>query len=96
MHGSRLACWAVALPVLVYMAAGTGAQAQSGYCYPPNISRVPPGAIVGGKLCTGRWGCTCVHWFCPQCPPPPSLRSPYTGPLGCERTTCTALRVRGR
>ena len=63
------------------------------FCDPPGISVVPRGAIVGGKLCNGPWGCRCAHWFCPQCSTLP------TGPLSCEWTTCAPLSrppVRGR
>ena len=49
------------------------------------ISAVPRGAIVGGRLRNGPWGCRCAHWFCPQCSTLP------TGPLSCEWTTCAPL-----
>ncbi len=63
------------------------------FCNPPNITVVARGTIVGGRLCNGPWGCSCAHWFCPQCSTLP------TGPLSCEWTTCRPLSrppLRGR
>jgi len=88
MRGSRLLCSALAISAVICLGSNAQARERPVFCDPPGISVVPRGAIVGGKLCNGLWGCRCAHWFCPQCSTLP------TGPLSCEWTTCAPLSRR--
>jgi hypothetical protein len=75
----------IVIAAVVFFAAHAKARERPVFCNPPNITVVARGAIVGGRLCNGPWGCSCAHWFCPQCSTLPN------GPLSCEWTTCTPL-----
>jgi hypothetical protein len=75
----------VALALGVCVGSKADARERPVFCNPPNITVVARGAIVGGRLCNGLWGCSCAHFFCPQCSTLP------TGPLSCEWTTCRPL-----
>jgi hypothetical protein len=93
MRSSLLSRLALAISVFVWLGSDVQARERPVYCNPPNITVVARGAIVGGRLCNGPWGCSCAHWFCPQCSTLP------TGPLSCEWTTCAPLSrppARGR
>jgi hypothetical protein len=85
MRRPTLLCSTLAIPMVVCLVANAQARERPAYCYQPSASIVARGAVVGGKLCNGAWGCRCVHWFCPQCSTLP------TGPLSCEWTTCEPL-----
>jgi hypothetical protein len=99
MRCPLLVCSALAIGAVVCFGSDAHAREQPVYCDPPTVTVVARGAIVGGKLCNGPWGCRCAHWFCPQCSTlptrpvscPPSLLSCATGPLSCEWTTCAPL-----
>ena len=106
-HGDRnrrmrcplLVCSALAIGAVVSFGSDAHAREQPVYCDPPTVTVVARGAIVGGKLCNGPWGCRCAHWFCQQCSTlptrpvscPPSLPACVTSPLSCEWTTCAPL-----
>jgi hypothetical protein len=75
----------VAITLGVCFGSNADARERPVFCNPPNITVVARGAIVGGRLCNGPWGCSCAHFFCPQCSTLP------TGPLSCEWTTCRPL-----
>ena len=93
MRGSPLLCSVLAISAVVCFGPSAQARERPVFCNPPNITVVPRGQIVGGKLCNGPWGCRCAHWFCPQCSTLP------TGLLSCEWTTCVPLSrpsMRGR
>jgi hypothetical protein len=75
----------VAIALGVCFGSNADARERPVFCNPPNITVVARGAIVGGRLCNGPWGCSCAHFFCPQCSTLP------TGPLSCEWTTCMPL-----
>jgi hypothetical protein len=80
----------LALVISIVVCGGSDAQSreQPVYCYPPTVTAVAPGQFFNGKVCRGPWGCSCAHWFCPQCSTLP------TNPVSCEWTTCAALRYR--
>ena len=83
--------WSLRLSLILLIALGVAfgsdadARERPIFCNPPNVTVAARGAIVGGRLCNGPWGCACAHWFCPQCSTLP------TGPLSCEWTTCRPL-----
>jgi hypothetical protein len=76
---------ALAISLVVCFGASANARERPIFCNPPTVTVVARGAFVGGKLCNGLWGCSCTHWFCPQCSTLP------TGPLSCEWTICAPL-----
>jgi hypothetical protein len=93
MRFQGLVYLALAISLVVGFGADANAREQPVFCNPPNITVVTRGAIVGGRLCNGPWGCSRAHFFCPQCSTLP------TGPLSCEWTTCRPLSgppLRGR
>ena len=81
-HGDRnrrmrcplLVCSALAIGAVVSFGSDAHAREQPVYCDPPTVTVVARGAIVGGKLCNGPWGCRCAHWFCQQCSTLPTRR----------------------
>jgi hypothetical protein len=99
MRRSQLLYLALVISILVCCGSDAQSREQPVYCDPPTVTVVARGAIVGGKLCNGPWGCRCAHWFCPQCSTlptrpvscPPSPLSCATSPLSCEWTTCAPL-----
>ena len=99
MRCPLLVCSALAIGAVVCFGSDAHARERPVFCDPPTVTVVARGAIVGGKLCDGPWGCRCAHWFCPQCSTlptrpvscPPSLLSCATSPLSCEWTTCAPL-----
>jgi hypothetical protein len=76
---------ALLIPAIICSVTNAPARERPAYCYPPGVSIVARGVVVGGKLCNGAWGCRCAHWFCPQCSIMPA------GPLACEWTACEPL-----
>jgi hypothetical protein len=85
MRCLRLHSLFLAIVAVIFFAAHAQARERPVFCDPPSVTVVARGAIVGGRLCNGPWGCRCAHWFCPQCSTLPS------GPLSCEWTTCAPL-----
>jgi hypothetical protein len=85
MRFQGLVYLALAISLVVGFGSDANARERPVFCNPPNITVVARGTIVGGRLCNGPWGCSCAHFFCPQCSTLP------TGPLSCEWTTCRPL-----
>ena len=103
MRCPPLVCSALAIGTVVCFGSDAHARERPVFCDPPTVTVVARGAIVGGRLCNGPWGCRCAHWFCPQCSTlptgpvscPPSPLSCATGPLSCEWTTCAYAEAEG-
>ena len=85
MRSSLLPYFALATSATVCFGSNAQARERPVYCDPPSVTVVARGVIVGGKLCSGPWGCRCAHWFCQQCSTLPS------NPMSCEWTTCAPL-----
>ena len=68
----------VLLAIVLGVCFGSGANARERpvFCNPPNITVAARGTIVGGRLCNGPWGCSCAHFFCPQCSTLPTSYRP--------------------
>jgi hypothetical protein len=57
MRCPLLVCSALAIGAVVCFGSDARTRERPVFCDPPGITVVPRGAIVGGKLCNGPWGC---------------------------------------